>query len=461
MKKIHFLKYAVLAFSLVLFQFCRQNSEPDSLSVSPSSLSFKADETGEQSVAIATTASSWDATADADWIKLNKADNTLKVSVAANAGSARDATITLTAGDADPVIVLVTQAEIPVTIYTHAEGKYYGDAANKGTAFYTLDLYDSDTNVGLFISAFCTLPSGFDNFKLTTGIYTLEESGVVKTFIPGRVTSETSVGGTIVYNFNTKKFIRITGGTFTVEASGSNYTITTQFTGIDHSTGTAVSNIRATYSGTIPFTCEDGCNSGCTPPFGSFCESNFTATGSPFVSSSPGSWTGVISPKSTSNGTYYQISKWGTYTNSVFCDYKNGKITIDNYTKLFTQEGLEYSFGAVAINQAQGTGEILSSWEVKYNASTKTLDFSGSYSGNPVFVGYVASSGTKISIIHGYSNLKFVLSSISSAPMLTQGIDAASKVSSDVNNKENILKQNVLRTDGALSITLKKASLSE
>ncbi|MDR1524449.1 MAG: hypothetical protein LBS79_04190 [Tannerella sp.] len=437
-------------------------AEQHTLSVSPSSLSFTAGESGEQTVNVNTTASSWNATTEASWITLNKQGNTLRVSASANTGSSdRNATIIITAGNAPPTTVSVTQSQ-GMTVYINAEGSYLGNKLNTGTAHFSVDLYNYDTNVGLFISGFCTLPSSFNNFKLTTGTYSVASSGVARTFLPGKVISDTEVSGTTVYNFNTKKFIRITGGTFTVESSGNNYTITTNFTGTDHTTGVTVDNIRATYSGPVVFTCEWGCESVCTPPFGSFCESNFTANGStPLASGSPGSWSGLITPLTTSSGlNYYKISTWGNDAIPVFCDYKSGKIIIDNYTKVFTEDGKDFYFNALAINQAaqpEPTAEIAPDWEAKYNASTKTLDFSGSYNGNPVAVGLVAKTSTGFSIMHGYFNLKIVLTSTSSAPMPTEGFALKVKASPDAGSKENFLKGTILRIDGAPAVMFKKA----
>jgi hypothetical protein len=118
-------------------------SERNTLSVSPSSLSFASGETGEQSVTVDTNAPDWEATTEADWVNLGKENSTLKVSVTANTDlSDREATITVTAGNAPPVTLTVTQeganntlsvdpsslsfaagaGEQPVTVTTDASG---------------------------------------------------------------------------------------------------------------------------------------------------------------------------------------------------------------------------------------------------------------------------------------------------------------------------------------------------
>ena len=91
-----------------------QGSANPSLSVSPNSLSYEADETGKQNVTITTNISSWDATKTESWITLTKQDNTLIVNVTEknNATTARTASIKVTAGDAPEQTVTVTQEAI-------------------------------------------------------------------------------------------------------------------------------------------------------------------------------------------------------------------------------------------------------------------------------------------------------------------------------------------------------------
>jgi hypothetical protein len=431
------------------------------LSVGTSSLTFAAG-SSSQTVSISTSAPSWDAATDVSWITLTKQSGSLQVNVAANSGSARNGSVTVTAGNAAPVTIAVRQDEQPVTTYRTAVGQYYGNAANTGTAYFSIDLYNFDPNVGLYITAFCTL-TDYNSFRVTAGTYTIANTGARMTFYPGRVTSDTSVGGTIDYNFNTKKFIRVTGGTFTVESSGSSYTITTNFSGVDHATGAAVDNIRATYTGTISFSCEaDECQSGCTPPFGSFCESNYTASGSASNVNWPTSWSGVISPKAGSSTNYYTISRWGNTSNMVFCDYVNSRIILDDYTKIVTVSGMDFYFRALAVNQSQGIAYEVDNYEAKYNASTQTLDFTGTYSGYPIAVGLVADNNEGgFTFMYLYSNLKLKLTSTSSAPRSAEERFSIKRKSAPAAvSKASLLQENALQgtpVAGGSPITLKRA----
>jgi hypothetical protein len=113
------------------------------LSVSPSSLSFAADETGEKTVSVTTNASDWNVTTGVSWITLTKQSNTLRVSVTANSStSSRSGTITVTAGNATPVTVSVSQQGknsdplVPDGIYS-ANGTPSAPIANPGPGSWT------------------------------------------------------------------------------------------------------------------------------------------------------------------------------------------------------------------------------------------------------------------------------------------------------------------------------------
>jgi hypothetical protein len=424
--------------------------ERSTLSISPSSLAFD-EKVGAKTVTVNTNASSWDATTNASWIQLGKQGSTLTVSVTANTGSsARSATVTVTAGNAPPVAFSVTQ-EAGLVTYRNVTASYRCG----GTV--SLRFYNYDSDDGLIIVGYVTTPSSFNNLKLDAGTYSCSSSGAVRTFYPGYPGDPvngriTSVYGTIIFNFNTQEFIPITGGTFTVAVSGSNYTITTSFSGRDHKTGAILDNFRAQYSGTISFI------NNCDDPSIPFPSSNFVATGTPLNPNSPTSWTGTITPTpSTGTANYYTISKWGTFTDKVYLDYKNSKLMMDNTTKAFELDGENYYFKAVALNVSAGTGTVLSSYEAKYNSSTNTLDFSGYSGGYPVYVGYVAQYGTTISMIHVYSNAKFTLTRMSSAPQLP--FNGISEKSSSNASKTDGSGKILLKTDAPPVVTFKKAPL--
>jgi hypothetical protein len=428
-------------------------TERHTLSISPSSLAFD-EKVGAKTVTVITNAPGWDAVTYASWIQLGKQGSTLTVSVTANTGpSARNATVSITAGNAPPVILAVTQ-EAGIITYRNVTASYRCNGA------VSLRFYNYDSDDGLVIFGYVTTPSSFNNLKLDAGTYSCSSSGAVRTFYPGYVGDPvngriSTVYGTIIFNFNTQEFIPITGGTFTVEASGSDYTITTNFSGRDYKTGAMVSNFLAKYSGTISFVNEIDCEDPSIP----FPSSNFVATGTPLNSTWPTSWTGTIIPTpSTGTANFYTISKWGTYTDKVYIDYTNSRLMIDNTTKAFTLEGRNFYLEAVAINVSTNEGAILSSHEVKYNSSTNTLDFSGYSGGLPIYVGYVAETNSTISMIYVYSGLKFTLTKMSSAPLLPfDGTSEKSGSNASVSKPDN--SGNILRIDKAVPIILKKAPL--
>jgi hypothetical protein len=349
----------------------------------------------------------------------------------------------------------VTQSAIAT--YLNADGKYFGNEYSTGTAFFTLTLFNLDVNDGLFISAFCTMPSDPNNFRPTPGTYALASTGITRTFLPGTVVSDTRVNGTIVYNFNTKKFIPITEGTFTLEVSGNTYTITTDFTGRDQSTGATVNNIRRRYTGSIVFVMPPPP----VPPTIPFAKSDFSATGTPLPDLGwPTSWKGTITPTpSTGTANYYTVSQWGLLTDPVNINYISGskRLMINNTTRAYVYNGLNYYFQAVAYNQYTDRVDILSSYEVRYNESTNTLDFSGTSNGLPVYVGYVAQSGNDVYLAQVYANLRFTLTERANAPMPLVG-NTVEKVSSKVLSKPQD-SEAILKTDRALPVVIvKKAS---
>lgn len=83
----------------------------NNLSVNPTELTYKYNETGDKTAIITTDASGWDFTKSADWMTVTKQNNTLTVSISTtNTGSAdRTAGIIVTAGNAAPVTVTVSQ----------------------------------------------------------------------------------------------------------------------------------------------------------------------------------------------------------------------------------------------------------------------------------------------------------------------------------------------------------------
>jgi hypothetical protein len=82
------------------------------LSVTPATLSIGADDTAQKTLTVTTNQPSWSSSSGATWLNVSTSGNTALVSATKNTtGSARNATITFTAGSATPVTVAVTQAK--------------------------------------------------------------------------------------------------------------------------------------------------------------------------------------------------------------------------------------------------------------------------------------------------------------------------------------------------------------
>ncbi|MDR2915104.1 MAG: hypothetical protein LBV74_09780 [Tannerella sp.] len=97
----------------ILFTSCKDENEKteEILSVKPVTLLFTADETQTQTVEVATNAGFWSVEKPDDWVKYTKSGNKLFISVLNHASTTSDRTATLTimAGEAEPVNITVTQ----------------------------------------------------------------------------------------------------------------------------------------------------------------------------------------------------------------------------------------------------------------------------------------------------------------------------------------------------------------
>jgi len=228
---------------------------PNTLQVTPATVTFAANENFAKAIDIVTNAENWNAATSAEWIAIEKQGDRLIITPKSiNFGSlSLSAEIIVTAGDAEPVTVHVTQETFNSCInYDTAKGFYLGDFLQTGIAWFTLDLYNSsDPMVGIMIEAFCTLPSSAGDFMLDAGTYYVGD-GAVRTFHPSMV-YQGAILPTFFYDYGTGNHKLVTGGTFTVSLSGSTYTITTNFTGRDYVTGVDADNIRLHYTGLITF----------------------------------------------------------------------------------------------------------------------------------------------------------------------------------------------------------------
>jgi len=330
------------------------------------------------------------------------------------------------------------------TVYDTADGSYLGDLGT-GTAVFLIDMYNAaDDNVGIYLFGFAKLPSSLANLDVT-GTYSITSNGAALTFLPGSNGDNgypVAGTGTFVYNYNTKQFTLVTGGTFDIALSGGKYIITTDFTGKDYKTGAAVSNLKYSFTGNISFKDLSG-SSSTTTSFTDIVASNYTATGDPGFLATPGpsSWSGQVSP-STGTSQFYSISGWGGKSINVSCNFNNGQITMDNSSQIATDAatGDPGYFQAVALNMSAMTYQFVSgSYVVAYNKSTKVMDFSGTYNGVTVYVGIVAKNKTTGSLDGAftelYANAKLTLtpqvSQSSSSPMRASEFSYSSSISGE------------------------------
>ena len=118
-------------------------------------------------------------------------------------------------------------------------------------------------------------------------------------------------------------------------------------------------------------------------------ESTYTATvGTPrFFNTGPTTWKGEIIFDDTQSSQYYVITNFFDDDWVIFADYKNEKIFLDDYTSLWegTLTGLSGTFQAylsygVLYNGSYRSIPMKDPVEIKYNESTKILDFSNKIS---------------------------------------------------------------------------------
>jgi predicted small secreted protein len=106
------LRTIVVVICVLLFTSCKNDKdEPQTLSVTPASLTFSSDEVQTKSVEITTNAALWYVEKSDEWVKYSKAGNKLFISVQeyAHTSKPRTATMTVMTGETQPVDITITQ----------------------------------------------------------------------------------------------------------------------------------------------------------------------------------------------------------------------------------------------------------------------------------------------------------------------------------------------------------------
>lgn len=113
-------------------------------------------------------------------------------------------------------------------------------------------------------------------------------------------------------------------------------------------------------------------------------ESTYVANGTLYTPSRAISWRGEVLPL-TDDGLYYGITNWANGGYTMWVDFVNGRLILDDRTLIVEDGDYDLYFGAGYFTR--GTWHHVPDYTVSYNRITRTLDFSGTYDGHPVYVG--------------------------------------------------------------------------
>jgi hypothetical protein len=433
----------------------QEAKEINSLSVNPTSLLFNGNEVGDKTAAITTDASEWEASTEASWLTLSKQGKTLTVSVPTkNLGTEdRSADIKITAGNAPEVILKVIQ---PPSFYLNVEpatllfsGNEIGDktvtittnasewTATTSASWLTILKQDNKLKVSVSTTNTGTTDRNAE-IKITAGDapeVILHVTQVVSFYLNVDPTvlsytaTETSEK-TVNVSTNASSWSATTAVSWiTLTTSGNNLRVRVNSTNTASSSRQATIRVTANQVPDATVTVTQGAASN-TPPFGQIVASNYTADGN-YVFSDAGmnfrNWNGIITPVDASSP-FYSITNWANTGGTVFCDYRNGRIVMDNYTKLNMNSDTHYAVFCPAtrdpVNRITTCYIDLpnSPYYVNYNNSTKVLDFSGTIDGKTAYItiARVRKSDNQPDdlLCNLYSNLKLTLTSAYSSPMV-------------------------------------------
>ena len=297
------------------------------LSLNPTSLTYAANETGTKTVTVTTNTSDWDAEKSADWLTIQKMGTTLMVNVnSLNTGSLQRSTgVTVTAGNANPVTLTVTQ-------------------------------------------------------EVTGGSVTLSVNPTSVSFAAAETVTKNA---TITTGASSWNFTNSDNSWLTVARQGVTNTI--NITPNSQNTGTSQrsSTITITASGADPVTVsvtQDGSGgSSSYPPSGTYVA---TKGGASIFDETPNTWNGILRSSDLTGGNFCTIRDFlGDEDLFIFGDFKDSKIFLDDYTNLWegTIEGVEYQERLGFMVRYNGSNYRVTPnnpVEIKYNSATRVLDFS-------------------------------------------------------------------------------------
>ncbi len=410
----------------------------NTLSVSANPVTYAYGEISVKNVTVTTDAASWKVTGLTPGLSLYKEGSILAIHNSTVNNTVADITtpITITAGNAPAVTLSVIQkCRQPVT-YNAASGIYY--ETDPGT--FLFDLYNaSDTKVGLRLQGFSALPTGTNAFAIAPGAYTVGASGTGH-FVAGAL-SGTTLSGSFVYNQTTQQYIAVTGGTLNVAVSGTTYTISTDLTGYDVKSGDAAVKLVYNYTGALSLVrdYQTGIRT-----WDDLVSTTYQATATPRYLTTPGpkAFMGQFQKSANSSGTDFSwaMTNWGGVTVDggfslilPIIELVNGNLLLDTRSVVARSADRTVNgyFQAMTYNPTTEMMTFIPKYRVTLDVATKTLDFTGTYNGLPVYVGVVARDAATGAMVGAFTEIyegaKVKLSKlgttaiVSGAPMFIEG----------------------------------------
>ncbi len=412
------LTFVVATLAALTLASCPQ--QPNTLTLSPTSLSFAAGETDEKTIAVTTDAREWKAVSGEAWITVRQDGSALIVAMnGAHFGSeSRQGAIIVSAGSAEPVTVAVTQEathslSVSPTTINYAAGEtgsksvtVTSTAPGNWTSTETADWLEttrsSDGKLVVTVNelnhssvtrtAEITVTAG----NATAVIVTVSQARTVNTLTLSPSSLEfgrTETGSkTVTVTTDASRWsatksaswlsISITGSTLTVTVTEANSGSSARSADIIIEAGSETRTLTVTQG--------DGALA-----FGDIRTGSYTATGTPTAWTNPGprTWTGTIRPNS--SGQYYELTNFGGQGITVRLKFRQGKIYIDTTYKA-AENSSANGYLRAFFDDDQYWYLMNENYEhhVDYNSSTRTLTFGKnitSLSYTPkAFVGVVA-----------------------------------------------------------------------
>lgn len=425
----------------------------DDLSVTTTNIHFPACEISNKTATITTSAASWNYSSAPDWLTVSKSGNTLTVTPRDlnKTSDQREANIRITAGTADPVDITVTQAKCEQKNTLTVSDEIISFEANETTVKtatittdaaswdanptnvdwlnieltdFTLSVNPKNQNTGTSErSITITVTAGNADpvnvvVKQAAATPSLTVSPTLITFPAGDIALRTA---TITTNAASWSFLN-TSAWLTVGRSGNTLTVTPTGLNKTSSRREAIINITAGTATPVSLTVRQEV----TPddPFDDIVRSTYTATGTPLSGveyPAKSSWKGDVIPfPDNPDDRYYAITNWADITGyPLWVNYEDGKLFLDNSSICKDDGTYVYHYTVGYLSGSTFTSAPSShKYEVKYNKSTKTLDFTGTYNGYPAVVilrrvNKSTQVGTVLTDL-GLSNAKLVLTPVSS-----------------------------------------------